>query len=73
MEVQERSSPCQYNYFVLYYVLHYKHDEATLDSQKVSFEGFNLPPTPQMLGRSRNSVLLYFLSFENLIDILQME
>ena len=47
MEVQERSSLCQYNYFVLYYVLHYKHNEATLDSQKVSFEDFNLPPTPQ--------------------------
>ena len=32
MEVLKKLPPCQYIYFVLYYVLYYQHGEETLDS-----------------------------------------
>ena len=32
MEAKEILPPCQNRYFVLYYVLHWYHDEETLDS-----------------------------------------
>ena len=69
-EIYERLPTCQYEYFVLYYVLYYQHGKETLDSfmphsylRYKKGPDLNLPPPPQFTIFSYapvvRSVLLY--------------